>query len=119
MKSYRKSYYLFMRKRARWMSVFSNVKEMVELPGEIDDGYLKRNLHLKNSELSQSVDDIALLIKTKPNPLLRIIGFRFLAFLSVFLCLMMLFTEGMVIAQKLYPYTIPYLVIYLIKFTLL
>ena len=101
---FRVQYFLYKRKKSRWMTTFDTVNKLIEQPVTYTDAYLKKDL--------DKVDDIPVLdemaLKPKANDKKQITTYRILSILSLIFCLFVITTEATVIYDP--KYTLMYLV---------
>lgn len=87
------AYFMYKRKKSKWITLFNNVDQLVEKPIIYEDKHFKDTI---NKELDNiALNDLAL--KSKPNSMIKLILFRLLAVLSLIFCLLVIETEATVI----------------------
>jgi hypothetical protein len=93
--------FLYKRKKARWVTLYSNIHLIIQEPGKFEESYLKKKFSDK-FELDEMV------LKPLKNNIVKLLAFRFLSVLSLLFCLFMLATEATVLfnTQKTVPYIV-------------
>ena len=103
---YRVSYFLYKRKKSRWMSTYEKINSLIQLPVTYEDSYLNKNLDGSKNEDLPHLEDMAL--KPLANDKKKITTYRILSMLSLVFCLFFLATEATVIWDP--KYTLMYIV---------
>jgi hypothetical protein len=100
------AYFNYKKKKAKWLTIFNKVNSLVETPIKYED----RDLQIPSSQQLSSITLDDLVLKPKPNSIKKMIAYRFLAFLSLLFCLLVLVTEATIIADP--SKTLVYFVIF-------
>ena len=94
------AFFLYKRKKSRWVTLYATVKSLTEQPVEFEDAYLKKNIS------ACKVD--TMVIKPQPNDMKNLILYRGLSILCFIVCLLVILTQATSLFA--YKYTFLYLV---------
>lgn len=97
------AFFLYKRKKSRWVALYDTVTSLTEQPIEFEDSYLKNN----NSKV--------MVIKPQPNDLKKLVLYRGLSILCFIVCLLVILTQATSLFD--YKYTFLYLVRYIKQLT--
>lgn len=99
-------YFLYKRKKARWVTLFNKVDDLIERPVVYEQEYLLRDIRKMDFGNADVVNLDELVLKPKTNHPKRVTFFRVLSILGFVLCGIVIVTEGTVIFN--YKYTLLY-----------
>ena len=97
----RLKYFLYSRKKARWLSMYNLIRRNIEQPVHFDDAYLRRTLEYNvNFFGTDFAESASLVIRIKKNHVLYTMFYKISAILCTIWCVFLLLSETALIFDK-------------------
>lgn len=104
------AFFLYKRKKARWITLFNKIDSIVEKPVNYDQDYLNRSIAQATTDEAINIKE-DLVMKAIPSSMKRLVIYRIMAVFAVLFCIFVIVTEATIIGGKYISKSFPYIVI--------